>query len=210
MSIPSAAAAHLLAGLVRGADTSASIGVAGGASNDEAATVAPFSSTGLAYDGRVKPDLVAPGVEIATSEPGVASDGSPLFGTINGSSAAAAATAGAAALLAQARPGLDAGELRSVLVGTARPLRGETVTSEGAGLISLGAASAAEVTADPATLALGNAHAAGWEVAREVSTRALRVRVRIERESEGAAAVRFAAYPGRFRLAAGATRRFRL
>ena len=36
------------------------------------------------------------------------------------------------------------------------------------------------------------------------------MRVRIEREAEGAAAVRFAAYLGRFRLAAGATRRFRL
>ena len=32
-------------------------------------SVAAFSSTGLAYDGRVKPDVVASGVSIATTEP---------------------------------------------------------------------------------------------------------------------------------------------
>ena len=215
VSIPSAAAARLLAGIVRGADTAASIGVATSAPNDAAATVAPFSSTGLAYDGRVKPDLVAPGVEVATSEPGVADDGSPRFGTINGSSAAAAATAGAAAVLAQARPSLDAAALRSVLVGTARPLRGGTVTNEGTGFISLGAASAAELAADPTTLAFGNARAAGWHKAREivvrnVSSRPLRVALRIDRDAEGAAAVRFAAFPARLQLPAGASQRIRL
>ena len=36
----------------------------------EQGRVAGFSSAGLAFDGRVKPDLVAPGVGLATSDPG--------------------------------------------------------------------------------------------------------------------------------------------
>ncbi len=212
VSIPPAVAGRLLSGIGTGADVGASIGVASEAPNDGAASVAPFSSTGLAYDGRVKPDLVAPGVQVATAEPGIANDGSPRFGTINGSSAAAAAAAGAAAVLAQARPSLDASALRSLLVGTSRPLKAETVASEGAGFISLGAASAAELATEPTTLALGNARAAGWRKTRilvvtNVSTRPLRVGIRIHRDAEGAASVRFAAFPARFTLAAGAARR---
>ena len=57
---------------------------------------------------RSKPDLAAPGIGLATSDPGVAADGEPAFATVNGTSAAAAAVAGAAAVLAQARPDLTA------------------------------------------------------------------------------------------------------
>src|SRR5204863_9952351 len=39
-----------------------SIGLPKTAANGSAQQVAPFSSRGLAYDGRVKPDLAAPGV----------------------------------------------------------------------------------------------------------------------------------------------------
>ena len=87
--------------------------------NAEQGRVASFSSSGLAFDGRVKPDLVAPGVGLATSDPGANADGSPRFVTVNGSSAAAATVAGAAALLAQARPSLGASALAGLLVGTA-------------------------------------------------------------------------------------------
>ena len=66
--------------------------------------VAPFSSRGLAFDGRVKPDLVAPGVDLLTADPGANEDGTPRFAAVTGSSASAAITAGAAAVLAQARP----------------------------------------------------------------------------------------------------------
>ena len=38
--------------------------------NGDDGAIAPFSSRGLAFDGRVKPDVVAPGVGLATSEPG--------------------------------------------------------------------------------------------------------------------------------------------
>jgi minor extracellular serine protease Vpr len=208
VAIPTAAAVRLLNAISRGADVGASIGAARTARNAEVATVAPFSSTGLAYDGRVKPDLVAPGIAIGTSDVGVAGDGSPRYASVNGSSAAAAAVAGAAALLAQARPSLDAAALHSVLAGNARPLPGESVTTEGAGYVSLGASAAAELAAEPSTLALGNARDARWTrvrkvVVRNISTRTVRGGVRIERDAEGAASVRFAASPARFELEAG-------
>ena len=58
------------------------------------------------------PQLLAPGVDIPTSDPGSAGDGEPAFATVTGTSVAAAAVAGAAALLVQARPGLTADDAR--------------------------------------------------------------------------------------------------
>ena len=102
--------------------------------------VAQFSSSGLAFDARVKPDVVAPGVALETAEPGTNPDGSARFGTVNGTSVAAALVGGGAALLAQARPYLDAEALKGLLVGSARPLAGDPVASQGAGLIDVGGA----------------------------------------------------------------------
>jgi hypothetical protein len=134
---------------------------------------------------------------------------------VNGSSAAAAAVAGAAAVLAQARPSLRAAELHSALVGAAQPLAGEGVLGEGAGYVSLGAAAASELAAEPATLALGNARSAGWRrqrtiLVRNTSTRAVDAGVRIQHETEGAASVRFSASPAHLRLAPGASVRIAL
>ena len=145
--------------------------------------IAPFSSHGLAFDGRVKPDVAAPGVAITTSEPGANDDGTPRFGTVNGSSPAAAVVAGAAAVLAQARPGLSATELKSLLTGNARPVANTSVTAQGAGLVDLGAAAAGEITAEPTTLAFGHAQGDGWHASQEIvirnaSTRTLLVRIR--------------------------------
>jgi subtilisin family serine protease len=214
-SIPSAVAARLLATIARGQDAGVSIGTSHDAENDAAMSVAGFSSTGLAYDGRVKPDVVASGVSIATAEPRAERGGATRYGTVNGSSAAAAAVAGAAAVLAEARPSLSADELRSVLVGSARRFPGASVTGEGAGLVTLGSAAATELTADQTTLALGNARAAGWKrsesiVVRNVSTRPLRVRVRFAPYAQGAAPVEFRAIPGRLTIPIGQTRRVRV
>ena len=162
-----------------------SIGVPRVVRNDDDGAIAPFSSRGLAFDGRVKPDLAAPGVAIATSEPGENDDGAPRFGTVNGSSPAAAVVAGAAAVLAQARPGLRAIDLGGLLAGSARTIRNTSVTAQGSGLVDLGAAAAGEISADPVTLAFGRAQGDGWHarqqlVVRNVSTRRLLVRVRSE------------------------------
>ena len=66
--------------------------------NPETGSIAAFSSTGLAFDDSVKPDLVAPGVAITSSSPG----GSYM--AHSGTSVAAAQVAGAASLVRQAHP----------------------------------------------------------------------------------------------------------
>ena len=94
-------------------------------------TPAPFSSEGLTFAGGAKPELSAAGVGLATSQPGRTDDGSGQFGAVSGSSAAAAVVAGAAALLAQARPDLDAAALRSAMVAAARPVPGASGVAAG-------------------------------------------------------------------------------
>src|SRR5919198_329846 len=108
VDIPESTAGAILVGLRSGASVGVAIGRVRSAPNPSRGQVAPFSSTGLVFDGRVKPELVAPGVALTTSEPGTSSNGDPTYGTVNGSSAAAAVGAGPAAPLPPARPALDA------------------------------------------------------------------------------------------------------
>ena len=160
--------------------------------------VAPFSSTGLAFDGTVKPDLVAPGVAFPASG-GL---------TVDGSSVAAAVAAGAAALLAQARPSLGADALAGLLVGTARQLPHDSVTAQGAGEVDVGAAAAGELAASPPTLALGTSTFAGRRIRTaftltNVSSRAVRAALAIRTQHEGAATVDFTVRPRASRSRAG-------
>jgi hypothetical protein len=183
VSVPARVGQAAVDSLSRGGHPVVSIGLPDTARNGTAAEIAPFSSTGLAFDGRVKPDLAAPGVVLATSVPGQNDDGSPRFGTVNGSSAAAAIVTGAAALLAQLRPGLSASDLKSLLAGTANPLPDTSVTAQGGGLVDVDAAAATELTAEPDTLAFGNAQGDGWHsierlTLHNVSSRRFSVRIR--------------------------------
>ncbi len=208
VSLPAAAARGLLDTLRRGHTAVVSIGRPRTLVNAEAGRVAAFSSTGLAFDGRVKPDLVAPGVALATSDVGADAEGGPRFATVNGSSAAAAVVAGAAALLAQARPALPAPTLKSLLVGNGIPIRDTSIAAQGNGLVDVGAAVAGEVTATPATLALGRAFGNGWGVRQtfmlqNVSTRTITGRLRVHQTREGASAVRVVVRPTRFALRRG-------
>jgi minor extracellular serine protease Vpr len=184
VSVPLRVAQAALGAIARDEHPTISIGVPSVVRNGGAGAIAPFSSRGLAFDGRVKPDIAAPGVALVTSEPGANEDGTPRFGTVNGSSPAAAVVAGAAAVLAQARPGLRALDLKSLLTGTARSIRDTSVTAQGAGLVDLGAATAGEISVDPVTLAFGRAQGDGWHSTQDVvvhnaSTRRLLVRVRL-------------------------------
>ena len=205
----------LLAALERGASVGVSIGAARSSVSPTAQSVAAFSSWGLAFDGRVKPELAAPGIALLTSEPGANVDGSPRFGTVHGSSAAAAAVAGAATLLAQARPDLDAEILKSILVGAARPLRSTLVFAQGAGIVDVGAAAAAELATQPSTLAFGRAFKPGWKsqrrvLVRNLSTRTMRVAVRVARRGFPAADTQVTARPRRLIIRPGGTARVRL
>ncbi|HUZ82632.1 MAG TPA: S8 family serine peptidase [Gaiellaceae bacterium] len=177
--VPTAAAVELLAAQRAGIDVGIAIGAGRDAANLDRGGVAAFSSQGLAFDGGIKPNVVAPGIALATAEPGAATDGSPLYGTVNGTSGAAATVAGAAALLAQMRPSLDGPSLDSLLVGYAQP-GGASATAVGAGTFRLGASAVGEVAAQPTTLGFGIWQGARWHatrtiVVRNVSTRRLQL-----------------------------------
>jgi hypothetical protein len=141
-----------------------------------------------------------------TSEPSAAEDGTSAFGTVNGSSAAAATVAGAGALLAQARPDLDAYALRSALAGYARPFEDVSVTAQGAGLVDVGAAAAAELATQPTALAFGPAARRNWRSVRKLTIRNLSsryLRLRVTLPQTGGAGLALTAAPDRFRLRPG-------
>jgi hypothetical protein len=178
---PQKVAERMLAALSSGRQISVSLGRPREAPNAKGHRIADFSSRGLSYDGGVKPELAAPGVTVPTAEPGTNEDGTPRFGTVNGTSVAAAAIGGAAALLAQARPGLGARDLLGLLTGTAHPLQGEPAEAQGVGLADLRDAAAAELAPQPAALSLppfaSKGHVLRTISIHNVSTRRLRVRV---------------------------------
>jgi subtilisin family serine protease len=191
VSVPRAGATLLLAELRRNTDVGVSLAPTTSAPRPGGREVAPFSSRGLAFDGRVKPELLAPGVEIATSEPG-RGEADRDYGTVSGSSASAAVVAGAAALLAQARPNLGAAGLKSALVGSARRLGAAPVTAQGAGLLDVARAGRVEIAALPATLAFPRANRARWRAVRtftvvNLSSRPVRLAASIERSGFAAA-----------------------
>ena len=94
LSVPLGGAQVALGAIARNEHPTISIGVPSVVRNGGDGLIAPFSSRGLAFDGRVKPDVAAPGVGIVTSEPGANADGTPSYGTVNGSSPAAAGGCG--------------------------------------------------------------------------------------------------------------------
>ena len=80
---------------------------------------------------------------------------------MSGSSAAAAVVAGAAALLAEARPELDAAGLRG---RAGRVRRAATRAAASPGVVDPAAASAAELVADPPVVAFGRPSSARRDV----------------------------------------------
>ncbi len=151
----------------------ATIGLERSARNPSTGRLASFSSRGLTYGGMLAPQLTAPGIAIQTSDPGNTGDGEPAFTTATGTSVSAATVAGAAALLAQVRPGLTASDLASLLAGSARPSGGP---------VDPGAAAVAEISASATSLSFGPWTGPGWHrttalVVKNVSTRRLTIRI---------------------------------
>lgn len=212
--IPTAAADALLAAQRTGLDVGVAIGRGQSAANGELGFVAGFSSRGLAFDGRVKPDVSAPGVGLATAEPGTAPDASAPYGTVNGTSGAAATVAGAAALLFELRPSLTAAEARSMLVGYAQP-GGAPATQTGAGTFRVGASAVGEVAADQDTLGFGIWQGTRWHatrtlVVRNVSTRRLQLSVNALTTAGESEALQFTVSPKRLVLREGRAARVRI
>jgi hypothetical protein len=120
--------------------------------------IATFSSRGPRFgDAGVKPDVTAPGEEIlAARAAGTSPDAPPgeLYVNNGGTSMAAPAVAGAAAILKSARPDLDGEALKSLLMGTAVPTYGD-IWREGAGKIQIPSALGQPLFAEPASLSFG-------------------------------------------------------
>ena len=179
VGLPSGVVAEVRALLAAGIPVTVAIGDVQVASREAGGSIAAFSSRGLVLDGGLKPSLAAPGVSVPTSEPGRGDDGEIRFGTLSGTSAAAAVTAGVAAVLAQGRPALSARGLQAVLVGSAQRADLDP-TASGAGVVDLRAAVQQEVFAEPSLISFGATGTAGAErVLRltNVSTRRLSVSI---------------------------------
>jgi subtilisin family serine protease len=103
---------------------------------DESGAPASYSNTGSGID------LVAPGSSIVTAAPGVLC--SSGYGSVTGTSFAAPAVAGAAALILQRHPGLDPLQLADMLRfrGVRAPAPGWSI-DQGFGMLDVGAAVAA-------------------------------------------------------------------
>jgi hypothetical protein len=208
VGIAARAAAEVRSSLAAGVPVELGVGAADFGTNPELGAVAPFSSTGLALDGGLGTEVAAPGVGLVTSVPGRNEGGAARYGTLSGSSAAAAVVAGSAALLAEARPDLDAAGLRGALVATAR--RG--VVGGGPGLVDPTAASSVELVADPPVAALGALVGKRNETSGHVQLRNVSRRVLVVRLLPGAAAagVKVRTIPERVVLRPGRSAELRL
>ena len=129
---------------------------------DKSDQIASFSSRGPTIDWRLKPDVVAPGVNIVAARAAGTSMGSPinnLYTSASGTSMATPHVAGAAALILDANPVIPLGWtapkfVKDTLMANAIDL-GYDVYTQGAGRISLPAAADPMVLVDPATTSFG-------------------------------------------------------
>ena len=106
--------------------------------------LADFSSSGPVSGVPIKPDLLAVGTNVytaaQTNSPGGKIYSTTGYALIDGTSFSSPITAGLAAVLKAARPGLKPADYRSMLVNSARPLSDQpqlTLTQTGAGLADL-------------------------------------------------------------------------
>lgn len=104
--------------------------------------IASFSSRGPSY-GHMKPDVVAPGVEICAAESSQTDDYGESCGdgyiSLSGTSMATPMVAGAAALMLQANPSWSPADVKAALRNTAKDL-GRSPVEQGMGLVNVSAA----------------------------------------------------------------------
>ncbi|HUG43353.1 MAG TPA: S8 family serine peptidase [Acidobacteriota bacterium] len=96
--------------------------------------VAAFSSRGPTLDGRLKPDVVAPGHTIRSAQNGTTNG----YVTFSGTSMASPFVAGAVALALNANPGLTPAQAKALLAATAQHRGAEGSNADwGAGLVDV-------------------------------------------------------------------------
>jgi subtilisin family serine protease len=118
---------------------------------DSGDALAGFSSRGpRVVDDALKPEITAPGVGIVAARAAGTAMGNPVddhHTAASGTSMAAPHVAGAAALLAQARPHLEGAALKDVLVSTAAPDPELSPFAQGGGRVDVARAVAQPVSA---------------------------------------------------------------
>ncbi len=128
---------------------------------DKQNQLAGFSSRGPRIgDGGVKPDVTAPGVGIVAARAKDAVIGSPVgerYLSLQGTSMATPHVAGAAALLAQQHPAWRAGELKNLLIASAKPAADQTSYQQGAGRIDVATGIKQTVVSETGNLSFGTA-----------------------------------------------------
>ncbi|MGY4688413.1 S8 family serine peptidase [Salibacterium sp. K-3] len=127
---------------------------------EETDHMAFFSSRGPVTESwAVKPDIVAPGVDIGSTVP-------KGYLSLNGTSMAAPHIAGAAALLKQARPDWTPEQIKAALMNAAVSLTDDTGSTyppfvQGAGRVDIAKALQTETIVSPGTLSLGSRSVSG-------------------------------------------------
>src|SRR5450755_4431105 len=127
---------------------------------DATGALASFSSRGPQTGNfAIKPEIVAPGVNITGDRAAGTTMGSPLSGrytTASGTSMATPLVAGAAAVLAAVHPGWGPARLKAALVSAARGASGGDVYEVGGGMLDVAAAVTGTVAAEQAVADLGD------------------------------------------------------
>ncbi|MFD3457428.1 S8 family serine peptidase [Streptomyces sp. NPDC058691] len=121
---------------------------------DSADDVAIFSSQGPRVgDGGLKPEITAPGVDVLAARSQYAPEGEGSYQTMSGTSMATPHVAGAAALLAAARPGLTGAQLKDLLVSSSKQTPQYDAFQAGSGRVDVPAALRAGVFASATAFA---------------------------------------------------------
>ena len=136
--------------------------------------IADFTSWGPTdVDYRIKPDVMAPGVNVVSSIPRSFCGGAPCFAFFNGTSMASPHLAGSAAIVRQQHPDWTAAQVRSAIVNTAdrgvvRSLDGASIVRDanqvGTGRENLAKAVAATVALAPVSLSFGSVPSGSGQV----------------------------------------------
>jgi subtilisin family serine protease len=121
-------------------------------------SLASFSSYGPTGDYRIKPELLAPGVDITAARANGTSRGkivNDYYTTLSGTSMATPHVAGAVALLLQIHPDWTPEQIHAALVETATSLTDRPVYMAGGGIANVCNAATTQALFTPATLNFG-------------------------------------------------------
>ena len=120
----------------------------------------------------MKPEIVAPGLDIVAARAEGTSLGNLVdadYTSLSGTSMATPHVAGAAAVVAQAHPGWDADRIKARLVSTADPLENEPVGFQGAGRLDVRGGATDPVIVDVGVVTLGALDHDAAKVTRRVT-----------------------------------------